>query len=161
MSVIGKLSTSINGADVDVEWRIDSFSSLSEEPGSSLVLNYCSPNFSFSGEPWFLGIWPNGWSGTDSSGYVNLCLCKGFNNSSIKQEFSVSLKTVKGEKENEEHCTKVFDKGNRWHRFNRFIARSELLRRRSELMPHDVMTVVCIMKRTTSDESDSKFLYDR
>lgn len=104
-------------------------------------------------------MFPNGWSESGSSGHVDLDLWINFCSSSIRQAFSLSLKTVKGEKENEKYSTKLFD-GWDHQEFRRFIPRSELSRRRYELLPDGVLTVVCTMETTTSTGSASKSLYD-
>lgn len=152
---IGTISTTFNGKDVDVEWRIDGFTSLPEEDRAC----YLSPVFSFRNQEWYLVIYPNGWSERDSSGYVDLQLCKYYSSPSIEQEFSLSFKTVNGEKYLEEHSTRVFEEGNIGHTFLRFLSRSELLKRQSKLVSCDVLTVICTMKNPTSVRSASKSLY--
>lgn len=152
---IGEISICQSGEDVIAEWRIANFFSLSERDSAW----YCSPAFSFGGETWYLEMLPNGWSNCDSSGHVDLHLWNDSSDQLIRQEFSLSLKAVKGEKYNEEHCTKDFDDYDYSHELNLFVPRSELSRRQSELVPDGVLTVVCTMKNTTSAGSDSKPSY--
>lgn len=144
------------GVDAIVEWRIDNFFYLSKKDGAY----YYSPDISFGDQEWWLEIYPNGWSERDTSGHIDLCLWRRFLGPTIRQEFSLSFKTAKGEKYLEKQSTKVFEDGNRCHKFNRFIPRSELVSRRSELVPRGVLTLVCTMKNTTSAGSASKSLYD-
>lgn len=149
---LGKLSSSPDGEDVIVEWTIPSFLSLSKKNGTY----YWSPKFSFGGEEWYLRISPNGQTKRDSHNHVDLHLYKYSSGTSIRQSFSLSLKTVKGEKEYEKHGTKVFDGFGERHEFNCFISRSEISKRLSELLPGGDLTVVCKMKNTTPSRSASK-----
>lgn len=152
MSVVrGEISINTNDAGVDVEWRIDNFFSLTETDGEW----YSSPYFPFDGETWNLWIYPNGWSGSESQGHIDLDIVTLLSGPPIRLEFSLSLKTVKGEKDHAEHSTKLFE-GLDTHTIRKFLSRSELLRRWSELVPSGVLTVVCTMKKSTSAESASK-----
>lgn len=154
MVEVGEISISPSG--LDVMWRITNFFSLSEEDGA----DHYSPFFPFRGEEWSLVIYPNGWSKRDSYGYVDLRLLRLFSDHPVRQAFSLSLKNVQGEKYNEEHFTKDFEGLLSSHGFNRFISRSELSRRQSELVPGGVLTVACSMKNIMSAGIDSKSLYD-
>lgn len=151
----GTISTDDRGVDLVVDWTIPHFFALESEGAG-----YRSPPFSFADEEWWLRIFPNGWSGRDSSGYLDLFLVKVSPGPSIRQFFSISLKTVKGNKYNEQHGTRNFDDDNSCHPFIRFIPRTELTTRRPELVPVDVLTVVCTMKGLTSAGSDSKSFQD-
>lgn len=153
-TAIGKISSSPDGEDVIVEWTIPNFFSLSKKDGAY----YWSPKFSFGGEEWYLRISPNGQSKRDSHNHVDLHLYKYSSGTSIRQTCSLSLKTLKGEKQYEKHGTKVFDGFGERYEFNRFISRSEISNRMSELVPGGDLTVVCKMKKTTSAGSASKSL---
>lgn len=144
------------GADVIVEWRIPNFSSLFDKGG---VLYY-TPKFYFGGGTWHLGIEPNGFGYTHGSGHMDVRLQNYTACSSIRQSFSLSLKTVNGEKEREEQCTKLFVGFLSFHKIHWFIPRLELSRRQSELMPDGVLTVVCAMNNMISSGNASKSLYD-
>lgn len=149
----GTVSTYENGVDLVVQWNIDFFT-LPKVDGTT----YFSPEFYFGGERWWLRIAPYGSSRYGSSDHVDLRLCKWPSGRSIKQCFSLSLKTAEGEKYKEKFVTKNFDDENRVHRFIKFISRSELSRRKPGLLKESVLTVVCTMKNTTSAGSTSKSL---
>lgn len=152
MAPIGKVNLSGNG--VDVEWRIEDFFSFTD------TLNgYFSPDFSLGGQEWGIRIYPNGgWSGGKPTGYTDLIFIRRFTGRAIMQHISLSIKTVTGEKDHE-HFEKLFEGwGTRGlgQKFLRFVSRSELLSRRSELVPNGVLTIVCSMKQTESAGSASK-----
>lgn len=148
----GEISTSQNGEEV--EWRIFDFFGLSENHR----LGYSSPDFHVGGDRWNLVIFQNGQSEHDTYGHVDLELCKKSAASYVIQKFSLSLKTVKGEKENEKECSEMFYSWD-YHSILRFISRSELSRRRFELVPDGVLTVICTMKNWAYAESSSKSFY--
>lgn len=150
---IGEISTSSNGAGLDIEWKIGGFFYLSTTGDAY----YCSPVFSFDGQAWYLGIYPNGDSSRDSTGHINVYLIKYLTIASTRQAFSLSLKTAKGEKYREKHSTKVFERAGDFHEFHRFLPRSELTRRSSELVPQGVLTVVCTMKSIVGIASKSLY----
>lgn len=164
MPEIGEISTLPSGMDTIVEWRISHFFSLDDKVGAS----YGSPHFPFGGETWYLRIRPNGSSTRVSSGHVDLELWRepftsfwrDFTGPHFRQAFSLSLKTVKGEKACEKHYIENFKGGYSHHEFNHFIQRSQLSKRRSELVPNGALTVVCTMKNMTSAGSDSESLCD-
>lgn len=141
MQDTGIISTYEHGVDLVVEWAIGDFFHLKDWDGTSFL----SPEFSFGGKRWCLGIYPNGWSGYHSSGHVDLWLnhCSMFG---IRQTISLSLKTAEGDLYNEEHYTRDFDYIG-INTFYRFIPRAELIAKKSELVPNGVLTVVCIMER--------------
>lgn len=164
MPDIGEISISPSGVDIDVLWRIDNFFHLSKNDGAV----YLSPDFSYGGGKWYLEIYPNGRSRNDTYGHVDVRLWKKFpgffryhfsDSPPISQAFSLSLKTVKGEKVHEKHCTNDFCGMDGYHDCNRFIPRLELSRRRAELVPDGVLTVLCTMRNRTSAGSASKSSY--
>lgn len=154
---IGEIATSLKGAYVEVKWTIHSFFSLSVADG----VYYYSPDFSIGGETWYLEIYANGRSGYGTRYYVDLGLWRDSCGPSIRQEFSFSLQSVKGKKENIKHCTKVFENKYPDNKcdFLRFIERSELLRRQNDLVPDGFLTIVYTVNNMTSARSASKSLY--
>lgn len=137
------------------EWMINDFFTLSEIDGAE----YWSPYFYFGNVKWYLRIYPNGWRGRDSLGHVDLHLCKDYFSRSIKQSFSLSIKTACGEKYKKQYSMKDFRNGYDCYQFIRFIPRWELTNRKPELVPEGVLTVVCTMKISTSAGTDSKSVY--
>lgn len=152
MEEIGEISTIRSGADAIIEWRIPDFFLLPKDDGPGF------PNFSFGSEEWFLMVYPNGSSAFKSSEHVILVLWKDSSSPCIRQAFSLSLKNLKGVKEFEEHFTEEFDEVD--YAFNQFILRSELWRKKANLVPEGVLTVVCTMINKTSAGSASKSLND-
>lgn len=151
MVVIGKLSSSPNRyRGTDVEWKIDYFFSLSETDDAF----YCSPEFSFGGETWYLWMQPNGRSFAHTTGHVSLGVRrKSKNGPPASLQLYLSLKTVKGGTDKEKYYTKDFQE------YDYFISRSELSTRRSELVPRGVLTFVCNIKGIASARRTSKSLY--
>lgn len=145
MSKFGEIFISANDVDVVIEWRIPS------SPPSGHCSGFSSPDFSFGGHTWYLHI-PYGWSQT--YGFCDLLLWKDSSSSSVRQAFSLSLKTMTGEIENERHCSKLFGESypENYHESLQFFQGSVFCRMR----PDDVLTVVCTMKNTTSAGSASK-----
>ena len=147
---IGEVSVNPEGNKCDVEWKMD-FVNLSKKVG----VYYWSPDFSFKGESWYLGIWPNGSKSKDSDGFVDLRLRIRTSGPPISCEFSFALKTVNGQKDLEKFCTGVFKKDT-LHGIYRFISRSELVRRKSEFMASGFLSVTCTIKILNYVESTSK-----
>lgn len=151
MSEIGKLNAIPKKLSLDIEWEIKNFFSLSEKDGT----RYWSPEFSFDGQTWSLRIHPNGASWNYSFGHIDLWLCRKSPGIPNRQEFSFAFKTLHGKKVLERHRTGTF-KGLDSHGFPRFISRFEVSRRKSELLPSGVLTVVCSIKYSGSVGSSSK-----
>lgn len=158
MTKIGEVSTNQKEHGVDIEWTISDFFSLSEKDG----VGYWSPLYSFDSYSWFLGIYPNGARSTDSLGHIDLYLelNKKTLDLPIRVDFSIAIKTANGQKDHERHFTKDFN-GRKRHDFLRFITKSDLSMRVSDLTPSGVLTVVCTMKRIRrtmckSSKSESK-----
>lgn len=154
-AMVGIISVTPCGEDAIVEWSIEYFLTLLEQDYTS----GCSEDFSFGGEKWYFTYYLNGRNECDSSGHVDLHLVKySSDRCCYKQKFSLSLKTVNGEKYNETRGRKIFRRFDNFQ-FLRFIPTSELSSRQSELLPDGVLTFVCVMKNTTPAKSDSKSLY--
>lgn len=150
----GIISVTPCGEDVIVEWSIESFLTLLKKDYTS----GCSEDFSFGGEKWYFTYYLNGRNKCDSSGHVDVHLVKySSDRCCYKQEFSLSLKTLNGEKYNETHGRKIF-RGFDNYKFLRFIPTSELSSTQTELQPDGVLSFVCVMKNTTPAKSDSKSL---
>lgn len=151
MADTGIISTYEDGVNLVVQWAIGDFFHLEDWDGTCFL----SPDFFFGGQKWRLGIYPNGWRGYHSSGYVDLWLRSYI--FGIRHSFTLALKTAEGDLYNTEHHTRDFDYIG-INKFYRFIPRAELKEKKSELVPNGVLTVVCIMERWTSALSDGKSL---
>ena len=148
---IDEMNTILKDKECEVEWKVNS--DIFFKKKETYV---CSPPFSFEGESWDLGMWPNG---QNSMGFFDLCLFRLRSGPPMKVEFCFSLKTVNGRKDLERHETGDFH----WrHYIDRFISNCELVRRRNEFENSGFLTFVCTLRRIDSTESESKYcLYDR
>lgn len=152
----GEISIYPSDVGVQFEWSIKNVFSLSEKDGKA----YQSPDFHYNGQTWILRFYPNGWSGRDSYRHIDVGLVRESFGPPARLAYSLSIKTVKGNKDNEEHREKIFsdDIDLDDDILRRFLLRSELLRRRSELLPDGILTFICTMKNRTSPGSASKSL---
>lgn len=147
METIGEVSLT----DIAVEWKIKELFSLSPEVGKS----FDSPRFSFAGTSWFLRIYPNGTAGR-TEGFLNLFLRNAISGPPICLDFDLGLKNNDG-KINPEiiHNTYTFGKTDGYGKYE-FIHRSQLLEKKSELMPSGILTLVCRIRYPTPPENSSK-----
>ena len=136
---------------LDFEWRIDNFFSISER----VEKHFFSPSFLLAGEFWKLKIYPNG---KKYSGFVSLYLLRNytyFNGSedpTISVEWSFSLETCDKKRAHEIQLEYEFDYTDEEYGIPKFLERSLLLEKKSELVPSGNLTLVCTVK------SYSKFL---
>lgn len=151
MATIGEID--IVWKEFDIEWKIKNFFSLSRKN----AVFYSSPLFSFAGGPWYLQIYPNGESDDETDGYIDLLLCRENSNPPIIRKFSFALKTMDGMKHQEKHLTCIFDESSMINGVYKFISRFELLERRNELVPADILTVVCNLNSSSLTTDTSKF----
>lgn len=151
MTTIGEIKKIKKEFDLDIEWNIKNFLSLSKKDGYFAW----SDGFVFNDQTWVLVIYPNGASWDNSQGYISLGLCRSIG-PEIRQEFFLSLKAVNGKNDYERHCTEMFQ-DLKAHVIPQFISRPELTRQESELLPSDVLTVICTMKSSKSTKNESKF----
>lgn len=149
MTMTGEIKKNMKEFDLEIEWNIKDFLSLSEKDGFFAF----SSEFFFNGQIWWIVIYPNGASWDNSQGYISLGLCR-FLGSEIRQEFFLSLKTLSGKKEYERHCTEMFQ-DLKVHITPRFISRSELTRQESNFLPSGVLTVICTLKSSKSIKVES------
>lgn len=154
MKTIGKVNANL--PIYEFEWTISNFFSLSEDDD----IIYKSPSFAFDGATWYLKIYPNGDKTDDSVGYVDLELRRKSSDPPYSLEFSLSLKTLEGKKDTEWQDTCIFEteNGNQSCGVARFMPRSEILERKSELLPSGALTVVCTLRSPKFTEDASKYL---
>lgn len=122
-----------------IEWRFPDFFAAVEDQN-----NYHSPAFSLVDCEWYLSVWPNGRS--ESEKFIELFL-----RSKLLREYSVEYyfglkkcygnveQSVSGVMKECEKCSPVV----------RLIEKAELLRRKSELMSGNVLTIMCTLKLVT------------
>lgn len=159
METVGELSEK---SELAVEWRINEFCSLPAEVSKC----YDGPVFPFVGASWLLSIYPNGKTNiitkdrkiANSEGFIALYLHRRSSGPPIHLEFSLGFKTLQGKVNSEVHLADTFKK-KEGKGFYRFIKRSELLDKKSELLPSGVLTVACKIKYPKAADISSKFFY--
>lgn len=136
--VIGEVSET--QSEVEVQWRIPDFFTLSDKVDDC----YISPTFYFAGTSWYVQIHPNGETTRDSSGHIGIFLVRGDSGPAISVKYH--LKVV-GSKENKEFSSTAdfTTKGCGWG-ISKIMVRSNLLERKSEFAPGDVVTIRCSLK---------------
>lgn len=135
------------------EWRIPHFFSLLE--GKDKHVN--SHSFSFAGEFWYLSIFLDGrQADKEPVRCIGITLARYCSGPAINLDYSLSLKTSKGEIVNELHHQKSFTKSRVAAGSFRHISKDELSARKSELLPSDILTVLCTIKYTKSIGNKSK-----
>lgn len=137
------------------EWQIDGFFSLPED-GKGCY----SPTFSFAREAWYLRIWRNGDSEENWPGYVGANLYRDSDGPPINLSWSLAVKTTHGNIDKGCHFTHVFKKAEGWG-IPIFLKRSELSEKKSELVPSDVLTLVCHIDYYSIKSSDDAGNYDQ
>lgn len=142
---IGKISE-------EFDWQIPRFISLPTKPDE------CEDShiFSFAGESWYMCIYPMGITKFNKVGHVGLYLKKCRSLKSINLEYTFSLRTLEGEKFQEEHCMDNFTNAAKRHGICSYITRQQLFKNKSELLPDGTLTVVCTMKYSKPMENDGK-----
>lgn len=148
MATIGKVQSIKR--EFNFEWQIENFLSLPEEDGKS----YTSPSFSFAGESWHLRIYPHGELENNSVAYVGVYLIRNMSVHPITLALFLGIKAVDGEKEHEIQIICVFDKENDGYGTSKLLKRSTLSQKKSEIVPSDVLTIVCTIDyyfRTSDD----------
>ena len=156
MSIEGEVKTISKDKECEVEWKVKSDIVFKKKE----LLVY-SPSFSFEGGTWYLEMWPNGFEGRGTSGYIDLYLIRETSGPPMKVKFCFSLQNLNRRKDLERHKTEDFLCGNRYHIIDRFISKSELVRRRNEFENSGFLTFVYTVRRIDSTESESKYcLYD-
>lgn len=103
MATIGKLNEIQK--ELDVEWSISNFDSLSDEADKY----YASPSFSFNGSSWYLKIYPNGRTADKSVGYIGLCLIRLSSGPANSVDFNLGIKTLDGKRDRERFYTCICD----------------------------------------------------
>lgn len=121
------------------KWEIDDFFSLPEEDGKK----YPSPSFSFGGESWHLEIYPHGQSKNNSVGYIDVYLSRNLPGPPFSVVCSLGIKICDGKRDVTKQFTYVYQKAIRIRGFRKLFRRSILSKKRSELVPSDVLTIVC------------------
>lgn len=138
------------------DWQIENFSSITDE-------SYLSPVFHVSDSSWYIEIrkkYPPKINQTkrkrkDQSypNYVSIYLKREDNGTPEDASFRIGIKTVNKAIEFEKTGAHyVFGDGWGW---DEFIETSELLRRRTELVPSGILTITCfVMVKSTQPDLD-------
>lgn len=147
MASIGKISVK----NWRFEWEIPDFFSYTKQ--DSL---YESPEFSVSDSRWCLLIYPNGSTMSHSNEYLSFYLDRRDNGIPMVVDYALGIKAVNRaiecEKKKKSHNFSKYGVG--WHKF---IERSELVRRKLELVPAGTLTVSCFVKKSSSNLDSSEY----
>lgn len=126
------------------EWKICNFFSYSGKDSK-----YRSPNFHLSNSAWYIQINPNGKTAFNSTEYVSLFLYRDTDSttdtSPVTVDFSIGIKTVNNAIVNELKATHTFNVNDDWG-WHEFIEKSLLLRTKSEMVPSDILTIICCVE---------------
>lgn len=148
MGTLGKLKTKL----YEMEWTIRNFDSLSVEEES--------PFFPSKEAAWHMTIAPNGMREHNSVGYVGLYLIRIARNRFSNLQVSFAIKTVDGKKYQETpYETLLCGKDCQIYGVPCFLPRAELFERKSELLPSNVLTILCTMKYSEPNEVPGKFYF--
>ena len=149
MATKGKLK--VNLEEFHLEWRIDNFLSLPHAGDF-----YISPTFFFADSYWCLNVYPNGSAEYNSEGYISLFLYRKSAGPQMDLECHFSLKTVDPKEDGEKQFAHVFIKRKKGYGVPFFLSRSELKKRKSELLSSDIFTILCHLRFPRSDKDASK-----
>ena len=141
-------------ADVNFEWKIKDFHSLSTETGT----HYDSPLFYCSGIAWEIWIYPNS-DEIEADGWIGLYLVRSSTGYPETLDFSMCFKSNNGKKDPSLSSTSTFDRKFRGWGSVKFISRSKLLERKSDLMPSGILTVICTIKCKEGYNVKSKYIF--
>ena len=136
-SIIGEVK-GIKGG-MEIEWKIADFFSLPE----AVDARYDSPDFYFAGTSWYLTLYPFGKTSNQSVGKVGCYLNKHHLFRSVNLDVQIGLKRKDGTFDEECSYTKTFDENSKGYGCGNITSRSNLLSRRSDLVPSDALTVIC------------------
>lgn len=140
-SIIGELKGIKDG--MEVEWIINDFFKFAENSD----VKYSSPSFDFGGETWCMWIYPNTLKPKDTVGQVKCFLIKYKSNSSIMVTYKLGLKKRDGNMDEKCSYTSTFKEEETGYGCKSIISKSELLERKSDLAPNNVVTIICKISR--------------
>lgn len=125
-------------SDMEIEWIINDFSIFS----AVIDTKYMSPSFDFAGASWSLWIFPNGTTKYNSEGKVECYLVK-ITGPSITLSYILGLKKADGNLDEKCKQTMTFKEIEGGFGCLKIISTSELLKRKSDLAPNNVFTIIC------------------
>lgn len=149
--IIGKLRGIKD--DMEIEWTISDFFGIPEEKD----VKYSSPDFYFADATWYLQMYPFGSSKNDSTGSISCYLQRRNLIRPVNLECELGLMKKDGRMEEECKYVRTFDENVTSWGCKRFITRSQLLTRKSDLDPSNVLTFVCRMKRNNPNIGPSEY----
>ena len=132
-----------------IEWKIVDFLSISEDQN---YIRYASPTFCFANVQWHLRIWPKGILPC-SSEFVTLYLLR-----HVKQELSMeyNLGLKRCDSNVEQLVTGVLKQNSTCSDDILLIRKSDLMQRKSELLPCNIFTVTCTLKVINTNSHSSQ-----
>lgn len=140
MGKIGDISET--KGKITIEWRIKNFSSLQHE----IDVWYESPNFYFSGASWSIVLYPNGETQYESNGWLGLYLMRWSSGSPVTLDYTLGLRSIDNKNDVLITDTADFHENEDGWGMRKVILKTELMDRKSELLPSDILTVVYSLK---------------
>lgn len=137
---VGSISKTVQ--EMTIAWKIAGFFSLSDSVDS----RYYSPPFRTLGESWYLVMFPNGESSRRNEGWISIYLYIKQASCPLTIACSIGIKTAEGKQHQDSTFTYVFD-GSRGQGFRTFLKRSKLVEKKDVLVPYDILTIICCLKR--------------
>lgn len=150
MAFIGKLGEI--HTEHYIEWKIENFFSIPEDDGES----YFSSDFNFANESWSLAMAVQEDFIKNTGIEFALHLIRSQFSPPISVKCTLGLISANGMKDIQTNQIQTFNEKAYKCGVQRFITKSELLERRQELVPDDVLTVFCIMRYPVSNKDLSK-----
>lgn len=152
MAKIGDLCE-IRG-ELKIEWKIKNFMSLSDEYNTY----YDSHTFYFSGTSWELRIYPNGETENKSDGWLGLYIIRKSVGAPVTLHISFSLKKADGNKDHEFNSKPVTIDKRIAKGLDKMLLRSELMERKTELIPSDELTIICTLRNNGQNSVTRKYI---
>lgn len=138
--------------EIVMEWRIKDYSSLHQLTD----IPYESPKFYFSGASWNIRLYNNGQTVNDSSGWLGLYVRRWSSGSPVNLNYSLGLKSIDGKNDVRITETSVFDRKDYGWGKSKVITKTALMEQKSELIPSDILTVVCSLKNNDRNDVAGK-----
>ena len=120
-----------------IEWRIPDFF------GDQTDYIYESPTFCTKDASWYLHLWP--WNSNHESMLINI-----WNDATVEYSLGYCFGLKKCDGTIEELVCGTMKKQSSCSNWESLIKKTELFRRKTELLPSDILIVICTMKWETA-----------
>lgn len=138
--------------EITVEWTIKDFSSLHQ----LIDVPYESPKFYFCGASWSIWLYPNGETRNESNGWLSLYLMRLSSGSPVTLTYSFCLESYNGY--HNVNITEIgdFNEKEAGKGKSKVILNTSFMEKKSQLIPSDILTVVCCLKNNKTNDVTSK-----